>query len=104
MLPQRCNVPGIQETFREMLKENVLKRILYEKVVFVLKAYDLTITNVDPLGNYSNHKAMFPEYSKNIPRTSVSKIFQGYPQKIVKLRKRFHEVKKFKKLFFGLSC
>ena len=38
-----------------------------------------TITNVDLLANSSNHKAMFPEYLKNTPRISVSKIFQGYP-------------------------
>ena len=41
--------------------------------------HDLTITNVDLLANSSNHRAIFPEYSKNIPRISVSKIFQGYP-------------------------
>ena len=68
-----------------MLRENFLKRILHEKVIFVLKAYNFTITNVDPLGNSSNHKAMFPEYLKNIPRLSVSKMFQGYPRNIVNL-------------------
>ena len=57
----------------------------------MLKVNDLTITDVDLLVNSSNHKAMFPEYSKNISRISVSKIFH-------------YEVKKFKKLFCGLSC
>ena len=56
--PQRCNVSSI-----------------HSKFVFVLKAYDLTITNVDLLPKSSNHKAMLPEYSKNILRISVSKIF-----------------------------
>ena len=49
------------------------------KVVSVLKVHDLTITNVDPFANFSNHKAMFLEYYKNIPRISISNIFQGYP-------------------------
>ena len=79
-------------------------KILDGKVSFVLKVYDLTITNVDFLANPSNHKTMFPEYSKNIPRISVSKIFQGYPRNIVRLQRCFHDVKKFKKLFCGLSC
>ena len=55
--------------------------------------YDLTIKNVDLLANSSNYKAMFPEYSKNIPQISVSKIFQVYPRNIVMLKKCFHEVK-----------
>ena len=49
--------------------------------------YDLTTTNVDLLADSSNHRAMFLEYSRNIPQISVSKIFQGYPQHIV----RFYE-------------
>ena len=48
------------------------------KVVFVLKMYDLMKTNVDLLVNYGNHKAMFSEYSKDIPWISVSKRFQGF--------------------------
>ena len=51
----------------------------------MLKVYDLIITNVELLANSSNHKVMFPEYSKNIARMPVSKIFQGYPRNIVKL-------------------
>ena len=66
--------------------------------------HDLIIANVDLLKNSSNHKAMFPEYSKNIPQISVSEIFQGYPQNIVRLCKCFCELKQFKKLFCGLSC
>ena len=42
----------------------------------MLKVYDLLITDVDLLANSINYEAMFPEYSKNIPRMSVSKIFQ----------------------------
>ena len=56
-----------------------------EKLFFVLKVYDLMITNVDLLANSSNHDAIFPKYSRNIPQMSVSKIFQVYRQKIVKL-------------------
>ena len=62
------------------------------------------MTNVDLLVNSSNHKSMFPEYSKNIPRISVSKIFQACPRNILRLRKYFYEVRKFKELFCGLSC
>ena len=69
----------------------------------MLKVYDLKITNVDLLPNSSNHKAMLPDNLKNIPRKSVSKIFQGYPQNIVMPWKFFYEVKKLKKLFSGLS-
>ena len=49
------------------------------------KVYDLTIANVYILVKYSNHKVMFPKYSRDIPRMSVSKIFQGHPRNIVKL-------------------
>ena len=55
----------------------------------------MIITNVELLAISSNHKAMFPEYSKNISRISVSKIFQRYPQNIARLWKHFYEVKKF---------
>ena len=51
----------------------------------MLRAYDLIITNVGILADSSNHKVRFPEYSRNIPQMSVSKIFQRYPQNIVKL-------------------
>ena len=47
--------------------------------------YDLTITNVDLLANFSNRKAMIPGYLRNIPRISISKIFQGYPRNIAML-------------------
>ena len=51
----------------------------------MLKMYDLTITNVDLSANFSNHKAMIPEYLSNIPLISISKIFQGYPRNIAML-------------------
>ena len=93
------NIPGIFaecslnvamfQTSREHLgnifKENIFYQILNGKVIFVLKINDLTKINVDLLANSSNQKAMFHEYSKNIPRISVSKIFQGYPRNIVRL-------------------
>ena len=45
----------------------------------------MIIANVDLLTNSSNHEVMFPEYSRNIPRISVSKLFQGYPRHIVNI-------------------
>ena len=77
------------EHLGNILKQNIFKKVLDRKVVSVLKVYDLIITNVDLLANSSNHEVMFPEYSRNIPRMSVSKIFQGYPRNIVKLWKYF---------------
>ena len=53
--------------------------------LFSVKMYDLIITNVDLLANSCNQKVMFAEYLWNIPRMSVSKIFQGYPRNIAKL-------------------
>ena len=80
-----------------------MKNFIDEKVVFVLKAYDLIITNVYLLANSSNHKIVFPGNSTKIPRISVLKSFQKYPWNIIRLCKCFCEVKKFKKLFCGLS-
>ena len=65
--------------------KNFFLKILDGKDAFVLKMYDLTIANVHLLTNSSNHEAMFPEYSKNIPGISFLKIFQGYPWNIVRL-------------------
>ena len=87
------NIPGIfaecslsvamfgtsRELLGNILKERIFLKVLHGKVVFVLKVHDLIITNVDLLANSSNHEVMLPEYSRNIPRMSVSKIFQGYP-------------------------
>ena len=89
VFPQCCNIRDIQGTFREHFKGKYFLEVLSGKVVFVLKVYDLKITNVDLLANSSNHEVMFPEYSRNIPQISVSKIFQGYPRNIVKLWKYF---------------
>ena len=72
-----------------ILKENIFLKVLDGKVVFVLKVYDLITTNLDLLANSSNHEVMFPEYSRDIPGMSVSKIFQVHPQNIVKLLKYF---------------
>ena len=74
-----------KEHLGNILKKNIFLKVLDGKVVFVLKVYDLIIINVDLLANSSNHEVMFPEYSRNIPQMSVSKIFQGYPWNIVKL-------------------
>ena len=74
-----------REHLGNILKENIFKKILDRKIVFVLKVYDLTTTNVDLFADSSNHKAIFPEYLRNIPRIPVSKIFQGYPRNIVRL-------------------
>ena len=64
----------------------------------------MIITNVDLLAISSNHKVMFPEYSRNIPWMSVSKSFQGQSRNILRLWICFCDVQKFKKLFCGLSC
>ena len=74
-----------REHLGNILKEKIFLKVVDGKVVFVLKVYDLIITNVDLLVNSSNHEVMFPEYSRNIPQMSVSKIFQGYFWNIVKL-------------------
>ena len=74
-----------REHLGNILKEKIFLKVLRGKVVFVLKVYDLIIANADLLANSSNHEVMFPEYSKNIPQMSVSKIFQGYPLNIIKL-------------------
>ena len=64
-----------REHLGNMLKEKFFQKIIDEKVAFMIKVYDLTITNVDLFANSSSHKAMFPEYLKTIPQISVSKIF-----------------------------
>ena len=92
-----------REHLGNILKEKIFLKVLDGKVVFVLKVYDLRITNVDLLANSSNH-VMFPEYSRNIPWMSVSIIFQGYPRNIVKLWKYFSKSKSSKKLFCEFSC
>ena len=68
-----------REHLENILKEKTFFKVLNGKVVFVLKVHDLIITNVDLSANSSNHEVMFPEYSKNIPQMSVSKMFQGSP-------------------------
>ena len=93
------NIPGIfaecslsvlmfgvsREHLGNILKENIFKKVFDGKVVFVLKAYDLIIANVNLLANSNNHKVMFPEYSRNILQMSVSKSFQGYSRNILRL-------------------
>ena len=74
-----------REHLGNILKENIFLKVLDGKVVFVLIVYDLLITNVDLLANSSNHEVMFPEYLRNMPQISVSKIFQRFSQNIVKL-------------------
>ena len=74
-----------REHLGNILKKNIFLKVLDGTVVFVLKVHDLIITNISLLANFSNLEVMFPEYSRNIPRMAISKIFQGYPQNIVKL-------------------
>ena len=76
-------------TSREHFKGKYFLKNSLGKVASVPKVYDLTIANVYLLVKCSNHKVMFPKYSRNIPRMSVSKIFQGHPRNIVKLWKSF---------------
>ena len=73
------------KVFREHFRGKDSLKIFNEKIAFVLQVYDLAMTNIDLLINSSNHKAMFPKYSKNIPQISVSKTFQGYFPNIAKL-------------------
>ena len=102
--PSSLQCSLIHGTFREHFKGKGFLKVLHERVVFVLEVYDLVITNVDLFANSSNHKVMFPEYSRNIPRMSVSKSFQGYTRNILRLWKCLWGVEKLKKLFFGLCC
>ena len=84
-----------------MLKEKIFFKFLDGKVVFMLKVYGLLITNVDLLAKSSNHEVMFPEYLRNIPQMSVSKIFQGYPLNSVRKNapsKKFPRKKAGKKI------
>ena len=74
-----------REHLGNILKEKIFLKVLDGKVVFMLKLYNLVITNVDLSANSSNHEVMFPEYLRNIPQMSVSKIFQGYPRDTVNL-------------------
>ena len=61
-----------------ILKENIFKKILDRKFAFVLKVYDLAITNVDLLANssksHSSTSRIFEQHStflfQNIPRIS----------------------------------
>ena len=76
-----------REHLGNILKGNIFWKVVYRKVVFVLKVYDLIITNVYLLANSNNWEINFREYSRNIPRMSVSKIFEEYPWNIVKLLK-----------------
>ena len=70
-----------REHWRNILKERNFLKVLYGKKKFVLKVYDLIITNVDLLGNSSNQKIMFPEYSRNIPQMPASqKYFKDFPR------------------------
>ena len=90
-----------REHVGNILKRNIFKKIIDGKVVFVLKMYDLTITNVDLLANSNNHKGIFPEYLKNIPQVSLSKILQGYPRNIVSYKNVFMKSKSVKNCFVG---
>ena len=64
-----------REHLENILKEKIFVKVIDGKVVSALKMYDLIIINVDLLANSSNHELMFPKYSRNVLRMSVSKIF-----------------------------
>ena len=66
---------------------------------FCVQVYDLTTTNIGFLEDSSNHKAMFPEQSKNVPRNFVS-IAQGYPWNIA-MKMKFIKTKCSKNCFVG---
>ena len=71
-----------REHLGNILKENIFKKIFDGKVVFVLKMYDLTITNVDLLVNSSNHRAnvsrICEEHSTNFCFKSIPRISPEY--------------------------
>ena len=56
-----------KEHSRNTLKEMIFITVLNGKVVFVLKVYDMIITNLDLLENSSNNEVTFPEYLRDIP-------------------------------------
>ena len=76
-----------REHLGNILRKNFLLKVLDGEVVFMLKVYDLIITNVDLLANFSNHELMFPEYLRNIPRMYVSGILYSYVENIFRSQK-----------------
>ena len=110
-----CNIPEIlaecslnvamfrtsRKHLENILEEKISQKVIDEKVIFLLKVYDLIITNIDVLANSSNHEVMFPKYSRIIPRMPVSKKFQVYLLEYCKVMKIFLEVRKLKNLFYG---
>ena len=100
VFPQRCNFWDIQGTFEKHFKrKDFLDSFRWKSCFFVLKG------NIDLLAKTSNCEVMFPDYSRNILRMSVLKIFQGYlrnERDAFNVMKIFLEVKKFKKMFCGL--
>ena len=75
---QRCNVSDIQRTFREHFQgkyfltnfrwTSCVKNVWFEE------------SKCWSLANSSNHKAMFPEYTKSIPRDFVLKYSKDIPR------------------------
>ena len=63
--PNSCFFPSWHAIFWECFLS--VSSVSSWKNCFVLKVYDLIITNVDPWANSSNHEVMFPECSRNIP-------------------------------------
>ena len=61
-----------------ILNEKIFLKVLDGKVAFVLKVYDLIITNVDLLANSSNYEVMF----ENILGTFHECLFQKYSKDI----------------------
>ena len=101
VFPQRCNVPVVQGTFSEHVKQKYFLKNYWQKSCFCVQSLWFDDNKCWSLGKF---QSMFPEYSKNIPWISVSKTSQGYPRNIIMLWKYFYEVKKFGKFFCGLSC
>ena len=103
VFPQQCNVRDIQETFKEHFEGMDFLKSSQWRSCFCVKAVWFYDNKFDDLANSSNHKVIFPVYSRNIPRVSVSKIFRGYPRNIVELWKHFLKSKSSKKFFVGYS-
>ena len=91
-----------KEHLEIILKGNIFNKNLNGKVAFVLKMYDLMITNADLLANSSNVSRIFKEHFMNfcLERICLERIPSLFSEccKVI-----FHKFKKCKK-FCGLSC
>ena len=86
-----------REHLENILKGNIFNKNFNGKVAFVLKMYDLMITNADLLANSSNVFRIFKEHFMNFCLERIPSLSSECCKVI------FHKFKKCKK-FCGLSC